>query len=76
VFAASVLYSEVVNNQIKDNGSVGMGLKTGSVPYLYVAELGEMLGVSIVSELAGFGKTLDAFADLTIIWQLWTRFSS
>jgi hypothetical protein len=43
---------------------------------VYVAELGEMLDVSIVSELAGFGNTLHAFADLTITWQLWTRCSS
>jgi hypothetical protein len=70
VFIASVLHSEVVNNKTKDNRLGGMGRETGSVLCLYVAELGEMLDVPIVSELAGFENTLHTFADLTIMWQL------
>jgi hypothetical protein len=40
-----------------------MGEVTGSVLYLYVTELGEMLDESIVGELTSFANTVHAFAD-------------
>ena len=43
VYAACVLYSEVINNQAGDHETGSMGEKTGGVICLYVIVLGEML---------------------------------
>jgi hypothetical protein len=58
VFAARV--------QTEDNGPGSMGEKTERVLCGYATEFREMLHESIVGELAGFGKTVHAFADFDV----------
>jgi hypothetical protein len=63
VFAARVLYFDVISNQTEDNGTDSMGEETRSVLCLYVSVLGEMLDESIVGELASLGNAVHAFTD-------------
>jgi hypothetical protein len=57
-FASHILYAKVINNQTEYNGTRSMGEETGCMQF------GETLDESIISKLAGMGKTVNASADL------------
>jgi hypothetical protein len=64
VFVASVLDSDIINNQTEENGTGSMGEETTSVLCLHATVLGEMLDEYVAGQRASLGKTIHAFADL------------
>ncbi len=75
MFAARVLYSEVIANQAEDNGTGSIVEETRSVLCLYLTLLGEMLDKSIIDELLlgglGTAAALSSVTGAVLVYDCW-----